>query len=140
MQPMTLKSRKLVRPTSRTPKEDAGPVSFARIYVEVDAGTGQRVTFDLKIAVHSHNASDFAPVVGALETSSAELSGEQLPDQQPDDPEYGPYFVGLFGERVRARRPKRARLMDWRIDARSQAPAGGVCPLQLAHRRLPRSA
>ena len=45
-----------------------------------------RVTFDLKIAVHLRNASDFAPVVGELETSSAELSGEHLPDQQPDDP------------------------------------------------------
>jgi hypothetical protein len=99
-------SKKLVRPTSRTPREDANPVGSARIYVEVDAGAGQHVTFDLKIAVHSRNASDFAPVVDELETSSAELWDEHLTDEQPDDPEYGPYINGLFGP-VRMRRPKR---------------------------------
>ena len=72
-------------------------MGFARIYVEVDAGTGQHVTFDLKITVHSRNASDFAPVVGELETSSAQLSDEHLPDQQPDDPE-GTYITSLFPE------------------------------------------
>jgi hypothetical protein len=100
-------SKKLVWPTSRTPREDADPVGSARIYVEVDAGAGQHVTFDLKIAVQSRNASDFAPVVGEQETSLAELSDEHSPDEQPDDPEYGPYFIGLFGEPVRMRRPKR---------------------------------
>lgn len=79
----------------------------ARIYVEVDAGAGQHVTFDIKIAVQRRNASDFAPVVDELETSSAELSDQHSSDQQPDDPENGPYFFGLFGERVRVRRPKR---------------------------------
>ena len=100
-------SMKLIRPTVRTPKEEAGTVGSARIYVEVDAGAGQHVTCDLKIAVHSRNASDFAPVVEELETSSAEFSDQHLPDQEPDDPEYGPYIFGLFGEPVRMRRPKR---------------------------------
>ncbi len=100
-------SKKSARPIARTPQEDADHVVSARIYVEVDAGAGQHVTFDIKIATQRRNASDFAPVVGELETSSAELSDEHLPDQLPDDPEYGPYFIGLFGERVRMRRPKR---------------------------------
>jgi hypothetical protein len=99
--------KKHARPTIRTPKEDADPVGVARIYVEVDAGAGQYVTFDIKIADHSRNASDFAPVVGELETSPAELSDEHRPDQEADDPDYGPYIFGLFGERVRMRRPKR---------------------------------
>ena len=82
-------------------------MGFARIYVEVDAGTGQHVTFDLKITVHSRNASDFAPVVGELQTSSAQLSDEHLPDQQPDDPE-GTYITSLFtGKPVRVARPRR---------------------------------
>ena len=106
-------SRKLVRPTIRTPREDADPVGSARIYVEVDAGAGQHVTFDLKIAVHSRNASDLPPVVDELETLSAELWDEHLPDQPPDDPEYGPWINGLFGP-VRARRPKRG----WRRGGR----------------------
>ena len=82
-------------------------MGFARIYVEVDAGAGQHVTFDFKIAVPRRSASDFDPVVGEPEPSSAELSDEHLPDQQPDDPEYGPYIFGLFGGPVRMRRPKR---------------------------------
>ena len=104
---MRLKSKKLVRPTVRTPKEDAGPVGSARIYVEVDAGAGQHVTFDFKIAVPRRSASGLPRVVRELETPSAELSDEHLPDQQPDDPEYGPYIFGLFGKPVRMRRPKR---------------------------------
>ena len=93
-------SMKLIRPTVRTPKEDAGPVGSARIYVEVDAGAGQHVTFDIKIAVPRRNASDFAPVVGELETPSAELWDEHSPDEEQDDPADGPYIVTLFGKRV----------------------------------------
>lgn len=108
-------SRKLVRPTIRMPKEDADLAGSARIYIEVDAGMGEHVTFDIKIAVQRRNPSDFAPVVGELETSSAELWDEHLPDQPPDDPEYGPWINGLFGP-VRARRPKRG----WRRGGRRQ--------------------
>ena len=99
-------SKKLVRPTIRTLREDAGPVGSARIYVEVDAGTGQHVTFELKIAVHSRSARALPRVVGELETSSAEASDEHLPHQQPDDPGDGPYIVTLFGERVPVSRLK----------------------------------
>jgi hypothetical protein len=102
-------SKKFVRLTSRTPREDTDPVGSARIYVEVDAGAGQHVTFDVKIAVHARNASDFAPVVDELETSSAELWDEHLPDQQADVPEYGPYIIGLFGEPIPVSRLKTGR-------------------------------
>jgi hypothetical protein len=95
-------------------KSTSDPEGSARICIEVDAGAGQHVTFDIKIAVQRRNASDFAPVVDDMETSSAELGDEHLPVQQPDDPEYGPYFLGLFGERVRMRRPKRG----WRRGGR----------------------
>ena len=94
-------------------KSTSDPEGAARIYIEVDAGAGQHVTFDLKIAVQRRNASDFAPVVGELETSSAEPSDEHLPDDQSDDPEYGPCINGLFGP-VRMRRPKRG----WRRGGR----------------------
>jgi hypothetical protein len=110
---MKLPSKK-ARPTIRTPTEDAYPASTApwasaRIYVEVDAGRGQWVTFDIKIAVHSRDVNDFAPVVNALETRSAELSDDYQPnEQQPDDPEHGPYVYSVItGEPVRMRRPKR---------------------------------
>ena len=93
-------SMKLIRPAVRTPKEDAGTVGSARIYVEVDAGAGQHVTFDIKIAVPRRSASDFAPVVGELETPSAELWDEYSPDEEQDDPADGPYIVTLFGKRV----------------------------------------
>ena len=75
----------------------------------VDAGTnhGGPVSFPATITVYPRDAKGFARVVGKLETSLTELSDEHLPDQQPDDPEYGPYFIGLSGEPVRARRPKR---------------------------------
>ena len=55
------------KPTIKKPKKAADPVGSARIYVEVDAGAGQHVTFDIKIAVQRRNASDFAPVVDELE-------------------------------------------------------------------------
>jgi hypothetical protein len=93
-------SMKLVRPTSIRPKEDADPVGSARIYVEVDAGAGPQVTLDIKIAVRSRNASGLPRVVRELEPPSAELSDELSPDQQPDEPEGGPYVVTLFGQRV----------------------------------------
>ena len=92
--------RKLIRPTVRSPQEDAGTVGAASIYVEVDAGAGQRVTFDIKIAVPRRSASDFAPVVGELETPSAELWDQRSPDEEQDDPADGPYIVTLFGKRV----------------------------------------
>jgi hypothetical protein len=100
-------SKRFVRPRITPFGEDADSAGVARIYVEVDAGAGQHVTLDIKIAVHSRIASDFAPVVGELATPSAELWDEHSPDQQLDDPEYGPYIFGLFGEPVRMRRPKR---------------------------------
>jgi hypothetical protein len=75
-------SKKLVRLTKRTSREDADSVGSARIYVEVDAGAGQHVTFDIKIDAQRCNACDFAPVVNELETSSAELSDEHLLDER----------------------------------------------------------
>jgi hypothetical protein len=101
--------KKFARPTITPFGEDADSAGVARVFVEVDAGAGQHVTFDIKIAVHSRNASDFAPVVGELETPSAELSDEHLPDQQPDDPGEGPYIVTLFGKRVPVSRLKTRR-------------------------------
>jgi hypothetical protein len=102
-------SMKLIRPTVRTPKEDAGTVGSARIYVEVDAGAGQHVTFDIKIAVPRRSASEFDPVVGEPETPSAELWDEHSPAEQSDAPEGGPYVVTLFGKRVPASRLKSRR-------------------------------
>ena len=110
---MSSTSQKVARSTTRRPNEDADCAGSARICIEVDAGAGQHITFDVKIDVQRRNASDFAPVVGELETSSAELPDEHLPDEQPDDPEYGPWINGLFGP-VRMRRPKRG----WRRGGR----------------------
>ncbi|MGB7976174.1 MAG: hypothetical protein WCF81_17930 [Roseiarcus sp.] len=110
---MTSKSKKVARPTSGTPKEDASPVGSApgasgRIHVEVDPGTGDHITFEFKITVQRRAASGFAPVVNARETSSPELWDEQSPDQSPDDPEFGPWVYSVItGEPVRMRRPKR---------------------------------
>ena len=71
------------------------------MFVEVDAGTGQlHVTFDLKITVRPRMASSISHVAGELETSSAELSDQHSSDQQPDDPEKGPYIIGLFGKPI----------------------------------------
>ena len=102
-------SEKLVRTTIKTPREDADRVGFARIFAEVDVerGQGVHVTINLKITIDPHDASSLAPVVGEQETSSAEFSDQHLPNQEPDDPEYGPHIFGLFGEPVRMRRPKR---------------------------------
>ena len=90
------------RPTIRTPKEEADPLGRARIFVEVDAGTGQgvHVTVDLKITVRPRMASSFSHVAGELETSSAKLSDQHPSDQQPDDPGKGPYIIGLFGKPI----------------------------------------
>ena len=106
-------SKKLILPTVKTPKEDAYPAgsapgASARIYVEVDPGTRELITVELKIAVQRRNASGLAPVVGALQTSSAELSDQHPADQTPDDPEFGPYVYSVItGEPIRMRRPKR---------------------------------
>ena len=59
---MTLKPKKFARPITRMPNEDADSAGSARICIEVDAGVGQHVTFDIKIAVQRRNACDFAPV------------------------------------------------------------------------------
>ena len=77
--------KKLVRPTTRTPTEDADPVGCARIFAEVDAGAGPgvHVTVDLKITVHPRHARGFAGAVRELETSSAELSDQHLPISSP---------------------------------------------------------
>jgi hypothetical protein len=100
-------SRKLVRPPIRTRREDADRVGLARIYAEFDAGTGEHVTFDLKIAVHRRSARGLPRVVRKLEAPSAELWDEQSPDQQQDDPE-GVYMTSLFSEEpVWVPRPKR---------------------------------
>ena len=73
-----------------------------------DAATtqGGPVSFDLRITVYPRNASGFFRVVGALKTPVAELWDDDQPDEESDDPEYGPWINGLFGP-VRARRPKR---------------------------------
>jgi hypothetical protein len=78
-------SKKLGRPTIRTPKEDPDPVGVARMFVEVDAGTGHGVdvTVDLKIAFRPGSASGIAGVVRELDTSSAELSDELHPISSP---------------------------------------------------------
>jgi hypothetical protein len=137
-------SKKLARPTIRTPKEDTDPVGFARALAEVlgkleeayharlrafllkfllvrleaaarrrilEAGTAQGgpVSFDLRITVHPRDASGFPRVVGKLGTTSAELSDEDQPDQQPGAPEDGPYIETLFGKRVPVSRLKTKR-------------------------------
>lgn len=68
----------------------------------LEAGTAQEgpVSFDLRITVHSHDASGFVRVVGKLATTSAELSDEDQPDEPPDAPGDGPYIETLFGKRV----------------------------------------
>ena len=119
---------KLIRPPVRTLKEDAGTVGSARIYVEVDAGAGQHVTFDIKITVPRRNASDFAPVVGELETPSAELWDEHSPDEEQDDPADGPYIVTLFGERVPVSQLK-TRRRRFRGDLSLGAKTGADGPL-----------
>ena len=102
-------SKKLVRPTSRTPKEDADRVGFARINVEVDAGTELHVTFELKIAVQRRGATALPRVVGALGKTSAQLPDEDQPDEEQDDPSEGPYITSLFGEKIPASRLKTKR-------------------------------
>jgi hypothetical protein len=104
-------SKKLGRPTIRTPKEDPDPVGVARMFVEVDAGTGHGVdvTVDLKIAFRPGSASGIAGVVRELDTSSAELSDEHSSDQQPDASGDGPYIFGLFGQPIPVSRLKTRR-------------------------------
>jgi len=61
-------SKKLVRTTIKTPREEPDPVGFARIFAEFDAGTGEHVTFDFKITVHRRSASGLprGPRTGAV--------------------------------------------------------------------------
>jgi hypothetical protein len=108
---MKPRSKKLVRPVITPFGEDADSAGVARIYVEVDAGTGPgvHVTVDLKISVHPRHARGFAGAVRELETSSAELWDGHLPDQQPDDPGEGPYIIGLFGQPIPVSRLKTRR-------------------------------
>jgi hypothetical protein len=60
-------------------------VGRARMFVEVDAGTGlgAHVIVDLKITVRPGNAGSVSHVVRALEPPSAEFSDQQQPDHQP---------------------------------------------------------
>jgi hypothetical protein len=67
---------------------------------------GGSVSLDVTLTLYPPDASAFARVDGALITPVVELAAETERDEQSDDPEYGPYFTSLFGERVRARRPK----------------------------------
>lgn len=54
-------------------------------------GKGACVTFDIKIAVHSRDVNDFAPVVNAVETRTAELSDEDHPtNSRPTIPNMAP--------------------------------------------------
>jgi hypothetical protein len=136
---MTLKSRKLVRPTSRTPKEDADPLglfpalseqlkqtydaevrAFLRKFLLVGGlapavrrsisaavtARGRPVRVDFRITFYPPDASGFFRADGELITPVAELAPEAERDEQSDDPEYGPQFMGLFGEPVRVHRPK----------------------------------
>ena len=99
---MKPRSKRFVRPTITPFGEDADSAGVARVFVEVDAGTGPgvHVTVDFKIAFRPGSAGGTSHVAGARETPSAELSDEQLPDQQFDAPGDGPYIVTLFGKRV----------------------------------------
>jgi hypothetical protein len=99
---MKPRSKKFVRPVITPFGEDADSAAVARIFAEVDAGAGSdvHVTVDFKITVHPRHARGFAGAVRELETSSAELSDERLPDQQPDAPGDGSYIIGLFGTSI----------------------------------------
>jgi hypothetical protein len=103
--------KKLGRPTTRTPREGADLAGVARMFVEIDAGPGPgvHVTIDFKIAFRPGSARGTSRVAGARETPSAELSDEQLPDQQPDAPGDGPYIFGLFGMPIPVSRLKTRR-------------------------------
>jgi hypothetical protein len=97
--------KKLGRPTTRTPREEADPLGVARMFVEINAGPGQHVTVDLKIAFRP----GIAGVVRELDTLSAELSDEHSSDQQPDASGDGPYIFGLFGMPIPVSRLKTRR-------------------------------
>jgi hypothetical protein len=86
-------------------------VGCVRIFVGVDAGTGQgvQVSIDLKISVHARKARATSHVAGAQEPPSAELADQHLSDQQLDAPEDGPYIETLFGKRVPVSRLKTKR-------------------------------
>jgi hypothetical protein len=102
---------------------------------------GGPVSFDVTLTFYPPDASAFALVIGELKPHTAERSAKPQP-AEPDDPDYGPWITGLFGERVRMRRPKggwrkfpvadklfgpeNAGLMDWQILARVPSPASGV--------------
>ena len=67
---------------------------------------GGPVSVDFRITFYPPDASGFFRADGALITPVAELATEAERDEQSDDPEYGPQFMGLFGEPVRVHRPK----------------------------------
>jgi hypothetical protein len=83
-----------------------------RIFAAVTA-RGRPVDVDFRITFYPPDASGFFRADSALKTPVADLWDEDQPDEQPHDPEYGPWINGFFGP-VRARRPKRG----WRRGGR----------------------
>ena len=83
-----------------------------RIFAAVTA-RGRPVDVDFRITFYPADASGLFRADSALKTPVADLWDEDQPDEQPHDPEYGPWINGFFGP-VRARRPKRG----WRRGGR----------------------
>ena len=54
------------------------------------------VTLPITLTIHPRDASGFPRLVGALETSFA----DPPPDEPDDAPEFGPYIVGMFGDKI----------------------------------------
>ena len=81
------------------------PAVRRRIFAAVTA-QGRPLTLDFRITFRPPDASGFFRIDGELLTPLSELAAEAAADAPPDDPEYGPPFQGLFGQTVRARRPK----------------------------------
>jgi hypothetical protein len=59
--------------------------------------------------VHARKARATSHVAGALERTSAALSDEHWTYQEPEDPEDGPYIIGLFGKPIPVSRLKTKR-------------------------------
>jgi hypothetical protein len=72
----------------------------------LDAATvqGKPVNYDLSITAYPRQAHGLARVVGELKAPRDEPQADE-PEDNPDDPDYGPYINTLFGERVRMPRP-----------------------------------